>query len=96
MIEYIKGSIIQINPAFMVLETGGIGYSLNISVNTFSKLEKKIECRILVHELIREDTHQLFGFADEEERKFSGTLSLYQGWEQALQEWYSPPSVPAK
>jgi holliday junction DNA helicase RuvA len=79
MIEYIKGSIIQINPAFMVLETGGIGYSLNISVNTFSKLEKKIECRILVHELIREDTHQLFGFADEEEREIFRHLISVSG-----------------
>jgi holliday junction DNA helicase RuvA len=69
MIEYIKGSIIQLNPAFVVLETGGIGYFLNISVNTFSKLEKKNDCKILVHELIREDTHQLFGFADQEERE---------------------------
>jgi holliday junction DNA helicase RuvA len=79
MIEYIKGSIIQINPAFMVLETGGIGYSLNISVNTFSKLEKKNECRILVHELIREDTHQLFGFADEEEREIFRHLISVSG-----------------
>jgi holliday junction DNA helicase RuvA len=79
MIEYIKGSIIQLNPAFVVLETGGIGYFLNISVNTFSKLEKKNDCKILVHELIREDTHQLFGFADQEEREIFRHLISVSG-----------------
>jgi holliday junction DNA helicase RuvA len=79
MIEYIKGSITQINPAFVVVETGGIGYFLNISVNTFSKLEKSKECRILVHELIREDTHQLFGFADNEEREIFRHLISVSG-----------------
>ena len=39
MIDYIKGTITQINPTFITLETGGIGYFINISVNTFSKLE---------------------------------------------------------
>jgi holliday junction DNA helicase RuvA len=68
MIDYIKGTITQSNPTFITLETGGIGYFINISVNTFSKLETKTEIRILIHEVIREDTHQLFGFADETER----------------------------
>jgi len=68
MIDYIKGSVTQITPTFIIIETGGIGYLLNISLTTFSKLEGKNEFRILVHEVIREDSHQLFGFADNEER----------------------------
>ena len=68
MIDYIKGNITGITPTFLTIETGGIGYFVNISLNTFTKLEGKSEYRILVHEVIREDAHQLFGFADKEER----------------------------
>jgi holliday junction DNA helicase RuvA len=68
MIDYIRGTITQINPTFITLETGGIGYFINISVNTFSKLESKAEIKILIHEVIREDSHLLFGFAESSER----------------------------
>ena len=68
MIDYIKGAVTQITPTFLTLETGGIGYFINISVTTFSKLEGKSEYKLLIHEVIREDSHQLFGFADGEER----------------------------
>jgi Holliday junction DNA helicase RuvA len=68
MINYIKGTITEINPTSVTIETGGIGYFVNISVNTFSKLDGKSEFKILVHEVIREDAHLLFGFADKEER----------------------------
>jgi len=68
MINHIKGIITEINPTSVTLETGGIGYFINISVNTFSKLSGKTEFTILIHEVIREDAHQLFGFADKEER----------------------------
>jgi holliday junction DNA helicase RuvA len=68
MIDYIKGTITSINPTFVTLESFGIGYFLNISVTTFTKLEGKTEFKMLVHEVIREDSHQLFGFADNSER----------------------------
>jgi holliday junction DNA helicase RuvA len=68
MIDYIKGTITQITPTFITLESGGIGYLVNISLTTFSKLENKSEIKILIHEVIREDSHQLFGFADSTER----------------------------
>ncbi len=68
MIDYIKGEITQITPTFLTMETGGIGYLINISITTFSKLEAKKDFKILIHEIIREDSHQLFGFADHEER----------------------------
>jgi holliday junction DNA helicase RuvA len=68
MIDYIKGDITRITPTFLIMETGGIGYLINISVSTFTKLEAKKEFKVLVHEVIREDSHQLFGFADGGER----------------------------
>ncbi|TAL64222.1 MAG: Holliday junction branch migration protein RuvA [Bacteroidetes bacterium] len=79
MIDYIKGPITQITPTFLTLETGGIGYFINISITTFSKLEGKTECKILIHEIIREDTHQLFGFADSEERDIFRLLISVSG-----------------
>jgi Holliday junction DNA helicase RuvA len=69
MIDYIKGSIAKVTPACVVLETAGIGYFINISLTTFSELENKAEVKILVHEVIREDAHQLFGFATDKERE---------------------------
>jgi holliday junction DNA helicase RuvA len=68
MIDYIKGTIIRITPTFLTIETGGVGYFISISLTTFSRLEGKGEYKILVHEVIREDSHQLFGFADNDER----------------------------
>ncbi len=68
MIDYFKGVITQITPTFLTIEAGGIGYFINISLTTFTKLEGKSDYRILVHEVIREDSHQLYGFADKDER----------------------------
>jgi holliday junction DNA helicase RuvA len=68
MIDYIKGTITQVSPTYITLETAGIGYFINISLTTFSKLENKSEIKILLHEVIREDSHQLYGFADAAER----------------------------
>jgi len=79
MIDYIKGAITQITPAFLVIETGNVGYFINISLNTFTKLDGKTEYKILVHEVIREDSHQLFGFADREERDIFRSLLSVSG-----------------
>lgn len=69
MIEYIKGSLTELNPTYAVIDINGLGYLLNISLASFSALEGQSECKLLVHEIIREDTHQLFGFATEDERE---------------------------
>ncbi len=69
MIDYIKGNITQITPTFVTVETAGIGYFINISLTTFSNLENKSDVKILIHEVIREDTHQLYGFAEKSERE---------------------------
>ncbi|MBK7629027.1 MAG: Holliday junction branch migration protein RuvA [Bacteroidales bacterium] len=79
MIEYIKGHITQNTPTFVIIETGGIGYLVNISINTFSLIEGKTEYKILIHEVIREDAHQLFGFADSGEREIFRLLISVSG-----------------
>jgi Holliday junction DNA helicase RuvA len=79
MIDYIKGTIIKITPAFLTIESGGIGYFVNISLTTYAKLDGKEEYKVLVHEVIREDAHQLFGFADQEEREIFRLLISVSG-----------------
>ena len=69
MIEYIKGLLTEANPAYAVVEAAGVGYQLNISLLTYTSLEEMTgEVKLLVHEVIREDAHLLFGFVDERER----------------------------
>jgi len=79
MIDYIKGKIAELNPAFTIIENQGIGYFLSISLTTFSKLEGKADIKILVHEVIREDAHLLFGFAEKEEREIFRLLISVSG-----------------
>jgi Holliday junction DNA helicase RuvA len=68
MIEYVKGKIDRVSPTDVVIDVNGVGYGLSISLTTFSKIEKATEAKLLVHEVIREDAHDLFGFAEEQER----------------------------
>lgn len=68
MLDYIKGEIIELTPASVVLETGGLGYIAHISLNTYSALNHLKECKLYLYEAIREDAHLLFGFIDKRER----------------------------
>jgi Holliday junction DNA helicase RuvA len=79
MIDYITGRIEELTPAFIVVDNGGIGYFASISLSTYSRLEGKTECRLLVHEVIREDSHQLFGFSDKDERDMFRLLITVSG-----------------
>ena len=69
MIDYIKGTITELTPTSVVLETGGIGYFINISLTTYSSLNKKEDAHLFVYEAIREDAHLLFGFVNRSERQ---------------------------
>ena len=60
MIEYIKGELTELTPALATIEAGGIGYGLNISLNTFSAIQGKKEVKLYVYEAIREDAHLLY------------------------------------
>ncbi len=69
MFEFISGKIIDLQPTAAVMATaGGVGYIINISLNTYSALEGKEEATLLVHLVVREDAWTLYGFADERER----------------------------
>lgn len=79
MIEYIKGDIAELTPTRMVIECGGIGYELNISLNTYSAFGNKTSGKIYVYEVIREDAHLLFGFAEKAERELFLLLTSVSG-----------------
>lgn len=70
MIEYVKGDLAELAPAFAVIDCGGVGYGLSISLNTYSAIQGKSSCKLYIHEAIREDAHVLYGFADKTEREF--------------------------
>lgn len=69
MIEYIRGILDELTPAQATIEAHGVGYLLNISLNTYTALQGKSEARLFVYESIREDAWTLFGFATKQERE---------------------------
>ncbi len=77
MLEYIKGHIIESSPAHCIVENNGIGYFINISLNTYTKLQNQKEIQIFIFEQIREDAHNLYGFYDTTERNlFTHLISV--------------------
>jgi Holliday junction DNA helicase RuvA len=79
MYDFIRGTIIERNPASVVIEAGGVGYSVHISLNTYTKLNKQPDALIYVHQVVREDAHLLFGFADKTERELFRNLISVNG-----------------
>lgn len=79
MYEYISGRVADITPAYAVIESCGVGYYLNISLQTFSEVEKKAETRLYVHFTVREDAQILYGFATREEREVFRRLISVSG-----------------
>ncbi|HOZ84052.1 MAG TPA: Holliday junction branch migration protein RuvA [Niabella sp.] len=68
MIAYLKGKFFNISPSAVIVDVQGIGYEVNISVNTFTKIQDKESGLLFTHLIIREDAHLLFGFADAKEK----------------------------
>jgi Holliday junction DNA helicase RuvA len=79
MYEHISGKIIELNPAYLVLETNNIGYLIHISLHTYSLLEKKEQAHIFLHQIVREDAQLLFGFAEKAEREIFRLLITVSG-----------------
>jgi Holliday junction DNA helicase RuvA len=68
MIVFLNGNYITKNPAYVWMEVNGIGYEVNISLHTYSKIQSLEKGRLLTYLHIKEDGHSLYGFFDEEER----------------------------
>src|SRR5690242_13639910 len=68
MIGYIKGKLAGISPAMALIDVNGVGYELHISLYTFEKVKDQENCKLFTHLSIKEDSHTLFGFFEEEER----------------------------
>ena len=79
MIDYIKGELTELTPALATVEAAGVGYGLNISLNTFSAIQGKKEVKLYVHEAIREDAYVLFGFVNKKEREMFELLITVNG-----------------
>lgn len=79
MFEFIRGNIVDINPANAIVETGGVGYFVHVSLHTYSKINGKKEAIIFLHQVVREDAHLLYGFADKEERELFRQLISVNG-----------------
>lgn len=79
MIDYVRGQIAELTPAMAVVECHGVGYGLNISLNTFSAMQGKQEAKLYVYEAIREDAYVLFGFASRQERELFMLLITVSG-----------------
>jgi len=79
MYEYIRGSVAAINPASIVIDASGVGYLVNISLNTYTKITGKKEAQLLVHQVVREDAHVLYGFAEKRERDLFRNLISVSG-----------------
>ena len=69
MIEYIRGGLAELSPATAVIDCNGLGYAVNISLNTYAAIQGKKECKLYIYEAIREDAYVLYGFVDKQERE---------------------------
>ena len=79
MIEYIKGELAEITPAMAVVDCNGVGYRINVSLNTYSAIQGKKEVKLFIYEAIREDAYVLYGFATKQERELFLMLITVSG-----------------
>lgn len=83
MIEYIRGELTELTPAMAVVEAAGVGYALNISLNTYTAIQGKRDVKLFVHEALstggRDDNYTLYGFATKQERGLYRMLVTVSG-----------------
>lgn len=79
MYEYISGTVAEVSPTYAVLEAAGVGYYINISLQTFSAIESSEQARLWVHFIVREDAQILYGFATRQERELFRMLISVSG-----------------
>jgi len=69
MYEFVKGAVAELTPTYVVIDTGGMGYSVHISLQTYGRIGQLKEAQVWLHHIVREDAEQLYGFFDREERE---------------------------
>lgn len=79
MIHHLKGKLVEKNPTHVIIECGGVGYFVNISLNTFSKLPEQENISVFTHLQVKEDSHTLFGFVEKSEREIFRLLLSVSG-----------------
>lgn len=79
MIEYVKGELAELTPAYAVVEAAGVGYGLNITLNTYTAIQGRKDVRLYAFEAIREDAYTLYGFASKQEREMFLLLITVSG-----------------
>jgi len=79
MYDFIKGKLVEKNPAYAVIEANGVGYLMNISLHTYSLMKEKEHCMLYAHLAVREDAMVLFGFFEKEERELFRQLISVSG-----------------
>lgn len=79
MIEFVTGEVVDLTPTSVVLVNGGLGYLLQISMQTYTQLEEKATALLYVHEVLREDAHELYGFFSKQERTLFKLLISVSG-----------------
>ncbi len=79
MIHHLKGRLIEKNPTYVIIECGGVGYFVNISLHTYSKIPDSESLQLFTHLQIKEDSHTLFGFVEKSEREIFRLLLSVSG-----------------
>ncbi|MBQ9138072.1 MAG: Holliday junction branch migration protein RuvA [Alistipes sp.] len=97
MYEYITGKVDEVAPAYAVIEAGGIGYFINISLQTYSEIEHSESAKLYLHYVVREDAQILYGFATKAERELFRLLIGVSGvggnTARMIQSTYSPAEL---
>ena len=97
MYEYITGRLAEVAPAYAVVEAGGIGYFINISLQTYSEIENSENTTLYLHYIVREDAQILYGFATKAERELFRLLIGGSGvggnTARMIQSTYSPSEL---
>ena len=96
MIEYLKGTLADLTPALAVVDCNGVGYGVNISLNTFSGIQGKEIVKLWITESIREDAYQLWGFSTRVERELFLLLTSVSGIGAAMARMILSAMTPAE
>lgn len=79
MITHLKGKLVEKNPTYVIIECTGVGYFVNISLHTFSKIGDSENIQLFTHLQVKEDSHTLFGFSEKSEREIFRLLLSVSG-----------------